>query len=195
MFFQPDFSENRGDPAFSDHRTDTILRLKAYHLWASFPPWRCFRRPAPCAMLRRGFRAAICGLLALSFTSFSAVPVNVALLRLPSFSLASTKNTLRIFQAFRRELVFHIKSRPLAGDGMTAVPLRLKDNSFHSVRLNAASRRGLLLFRPRGSRRHCPHPRGALSACGAPSLARMNPDVFSGHCLLYYMRRRGFCQA
>ena len=123
------------------------------NLRASFPRWRCF------------------------------IPVNAAVLRLPSFSLASTKNTLRIFQAFRRELVFHIKSRPLAGDGMTAVPLRLKDNSFHSVRLNAASGRGLLLFRPRGSRRHCPHPRGALSACGALSLARMNPDVFSGHCL------------
>ena len=26
-----------------------ILLLKSYHLWASFPPWRRFRRPAPCA--------------------------------------------------------------------------------------------------------------------------------------------------
>ena len=22
---------------------------KSYHLWMSFPPWRCFGRPAPCA--------------------------------------------------------------------------------------------------------------------------------------------------
>ena len=44
----------------------TILRLKAYHYWASFPPWRCF------------------------------IPVSVALLRLPPFSLARAKNPSQI---------------------------------------------------------------------------------------------------
>ena len=50
----------------SRFRFDTILRSKSYHLWASFPPWRCF------------------------------IPVNVALLRLPPFSLARAKNPSQI---------------------------------------------------------------------------------------------------
>jgi hypothetical protein len=44
------------------------------NLRASFPRWRCF------------------------------IPVNAAVLRLPSFSLASTKNTLRIFQSFKIQI-------------------------------------------------------------------------------------------
>ena len=45
---------------------NTILNLKSYHLWVSFPSWRCF------------------------------IPVNVALLRLPPFSLARAKNPSQI---------------------------------------------------------------------------------------------------
>ena len=44
----------------------TILNLKSYHLWVSFPPWRCF------------------------------IPVNAAVLRLPPFSLARAKNPSQI---------------------------------------------------------------------------------------------------
>ena len=47
-------------------KCNPILRLKAYHHWASFPPWRCF------------------------------IPVSVALLRLPSFRFARTKNPSQI---------------------------------------------------------------------------------------------------
>ena len=47
-------------------KTHTKLNLKLYHLWASFTPWRCF------------------------------IPVNVALLRLPPFSLATAQNPSQI---------------------------------------------------------------------------------------------------
>ena len=58
-----------GDPGpvrFPVHSSHTILNLKSYHLWVSFPSWRCF------------------------------IPVNVALLRLPPFSLARAKNPSQI---------------------------------------------------------------------------------------------------
>ena len=50
----------------NQYTCNTILNLKSYHLWVSFPSWRCF------------------------------IPVNVALLRLPPFSLARAKNPSQI---------------------------------------------------------------------------------------------------
>jgi hypothetical protein len=46
--------------------------------------------------LRAGFGRQSAGLPALSLTAFGATPVSVALLRLPSFSLARAKNTSQI---------------------------------------------------------------------------------------------------
>ena len=58
--------EKTGCPMLTQTTIDTILRLKSYHLWASFPSWRCFN------------------------------PVNAAVLRLPPFSLARSKNPSKI---------------------------------------------------------------------------------------------------
>ena len=58
-----DGSRVQADPGAGSY---TILNLKSYHLWVSFPSWRCF------------------------------IPVNVALLRLPPFSLARAKNPSQI---------------------------------------------------------------------------------------------------
>ena len=54
----------------NERATNTNSNLKSFRLRASFPFWRCF------------------------------IPVNVALLRLPSFSLARMKNPSRILELF-----------------------------------------------------------------------------------------------
>ena len=63
---RPDSIWNLQIPNSTAFPFDTKLNLKLYHLWASFTPWRCF------------------------------IPVNVALLRLPPFSLATAQNPSQI---------------------------------------------------------------------------------------------------
>ncbi len=88
----------RDQGRISGIRYSYYFASKTLNLRASFPPWQCF------------------------------IPVNVALLRLPSFSFARTKNPSRIFQFFRREIV-----SDCSGCGRVG----LKD-SFRSVKMKGA---------------------------------------------------------
>ncbi|MBR0219672.1 MAG: hypothetical protein IJQ33_10745, partial [Clostridia bacterium] len=61
--------------------------------------------PRYSAARKRGFRTAIRGLPVLSLAALGAVPVNVALLRFPSFSIARTKKSSIILSPFYQILV------------------------------------------------------------------------------------------
>jgi len=91
--------------SFTRMSYNTKIFLKVDIFSALFRSGFALDAPRCSASRKRGFRAAIQGLLALILTAFGAIPVNVALQRLPPFSLARTKKASKNLSPFNQILV------------------------------------------------------------------------------------------